>query len=318
MKQWWNNLPIIFFAPSDAGGGGGAGAGGTGGSDAPAGGSGGGGGAADAGGAAAAGGAAPSFKDSLPEDLREHPSLRDYVDVAGLAKSHVHLSKLLGAPKDSVLAIPPEGASDEDRAKFYNRLGRPEKADGYKLPEVKLAEGVTENDQFKQNFLSAAHKAGLSNAQVGALYQWYTEQTNESVNQIAAVQQASLQQTEQTLQREWGAAYNEKIALSQRAVREYADPDTIEYLEKSGFGNDAAVIKLFAKLGEQLKEDGKLVGEGLEAGKGALSPKGAQEEINKKYGDGDFMKAYSDKSHPNHAGAVAEMDRLFKFAYPVT
>jgi hypothetical protein len=44
--------------------------------------------------------AAPvGFLDSLPEDLRMEPSLRNFTDPASLAKSYVHAQRMIGADK---------------------------------------------------------------------------------------------------------------------------------------------------------------------------------------------------------------------------
>jgi hypothetical protein len=59
-----------------------------------------------------------SFIDSLPEDLRSEPSLADFKDLSGLAKSYVSAQKMLG----SSVRIPTEEASPEAREEFYSKL----------------------------------------------------------------------------------------------------------------------------------------------------------------------------------------------------
>jgi hypothetical protein len=44
--------------------------------------------------------AAPvGFLDSLPEELRHEPSLKNFTDSAGLAKSYVHAQRMVGADR---------------------------------------------------------------------------------------------------------------------------------------------------------------------------------------------------------------------------
>ena len=62
-----------------------------------------------------------SFRDSLPEDLRNNPSLKNFNDVGGLAKSYVHAQRMIGADK---IALPNQNSTDEDWANVYNKLGR--------------------------------------------------------------------------------------------------------------------------------------------------------------------------------------------------
>jgi hypothetical protein len=42
---------------------------------------------------------AVSFLDSLPEDLRGEPSLRNFNDVGALAKSYTHAQRMIGGDK---------------------------------------------------------------------------------------------------------------------------------------------------------------------------------------------------------------------------
>ena len=58
---------------------------------------------------------------SLPEDLANEPSLRNFDDVSKLAKSYVHLVKMRGVPEDQLVKLPSDGNYDE----VYNKLGRP-------------------------------------------------------------------------------------------------------------------------------------------------------------------------------------------------
>ena len=43
--------------------------------------------------------AAPGFLDSLPEELRHEPSLKNFTDSAGLAKSYVHAQRMVGVSR---------------------------------------------------------------------------------------------------------------------------------------------------------------------------------------------------------------------------
>ena len=42
---------------------------------------------------------AVSFLDTLPEDLRGEPSLRNFTDVGALAKSYTHAQRMIGGDK---------------------------------------------------------------------------------------------------------------------------------------------------------------------------------------------------------------------------
>ena len=75
--------------------------------------------------------AAPvGFLDSLPEDLRVEPSLRNFTDPASMAKSYVHAQRMIGADK---IPLPGKTATDEDWANVWFNLGRPQAPSEYQL-----------------------------------------------------------------------------------------------------------------------------------------------------------------------------------------
>ena len=78
--------------------------------------------------------AAPvAFINTLPEELQTEPSLRNFTDAAGLAKSYVHAQKMIGADK---LPLPGKSATDEEWNNVYQKLGRPNAADQYDFQAV--------------------------------------------------------------------------------------------------------------------------------------------------------------------------------------
>ena len=117
----------------------------------------------------------------LSEEFANEPSLKDFKDINALAKSYVSAQRMLG----NSIRIPGEDASDEARKAFYdkistlpniikfdendptsvfNRLGRPETVDGYKLETA-----ASIDPTITSTFLQEAHKAGLTNRQVNTV-----------------------------------------------------------------------------------------------------------------------------------------------------
>ena len=71
-----------------------------------------------------------NWRESLPDDLRDDPSLKSIQDVPGLAKSFIHAQKMVGADK---IPVPTEHATKEDWDAVYSKLGRPATPDDYKV-----------------------------------------------------------------------------------------------------------------------------------------------------------------------------------------
>jgi len=102
------------------------------------------------------------WKESLPEDLKNDPSLLTVKDVPGLAKSYIHAQKMIGADK---IALPGKNASEEEWDAVYNRLGKPEEAKAY---EEDFGDLPIPEENVK-NFKDAAHKLGLNQTQFKGL-----------------------------------------------------------------------------------------------------------------------------------------------------
>ena len=101
------------------------------------------------------------WRNDLPDDLREDPSLKTIQDIPGLAKSYIHSQKMIGKDK---IVLPNEHATKEDWDDVFNKLGRPASAEEYKI------EG--EASDLINNFKPVAHNLGLNNNQVQKLVEF--------------------------------------------------------------------------------------------------------------------------------------------------
>lgn len=311
LKMWYNR--ICYNAEGGAGGGGtgaegGQGQGNNSGTQ--------GGGQGQGGGNPPASGGGNDFLSQLPEEYRTDPTFKDLKDVGSLAKSYKNAASMLGMDKSRLVALPGENATPEELADFYGKLGRPEAADKYQLPQLEDIPGFTSIDSMKEGFKKVAHENGLTTKQVENLFKWYHGENVNFAKSMEEQRTNSRTQAEESLKKEFGNGFDEKIAVAQKAYKVYADPDMQDLLEESGLANDPSVVKFFAKLGEGIKEDTIVGGKDGSGGNFKRTPAEAQAMINSKYGDKDFMTAYNDKMHPGHKDAVTTMERLFSDAYP--
>lgn len=142
---------------------------------------------------------------ALDEDTRGWLQTKGLTGVDALAKSARESEKLLGG----MVKLPGKDATPEEREAFLNKLGRPEKADGYQFTAPKdLPEGLPYDGDRAKAFAGVAHKLGISQEQAAGLHDWFMA---DSVNafagmgeaQKAAVQQRATAATE-LLVKEWG------------------------------------------------------------------------------------------------------------------
>ena len=240
---------------------------------------------------------------SLPDNLRNEPSLQTFTSVDNLAKSYVNAVKKIGGNPDHLVQIPQEGESKDN---FYNQIGRPQTPEGYEFG--------TEPDDERLNFYrDAVHKFGLTQDQAANMLQLYAAVENEQTkaNDKANADFAVEGQIE--LKREWGTHYDSKIDMAQRAFAQFATPEFSKIMDETGIGNHPELLKAFSKVGEAMGDDKLVVGTGRAVG---MSPQQAKEEIESLYRDKEFSKSYLDKTDPGHQDASNKMGGLFRTAYP--
>lgn len=246
-----------------------------------------------------------SWRNALPEELRNDPSIKITKTVEDLAKGYVHSQKMIGADK---IVVPGKNTTPEEWRAIKTKLGLPEAADKYGL---KVPEGVPAEAPFLKKFTEAAHKAGVLPGEAQELLNWYHQ---ESVaEQKAAIDAHNSKVTEgiNGLKKEYGQAYDAKVASACQGLEAILGKETADKLiDDPVLGAHPGFIRLAVKLADLLAEDVEVGADGKPVG--ALAPAQAQARID------SLMKeqSYLDGQHPKHAEAMAEMKRLFEMLHP--
>ena len=251
------------------------------------------------------------WRSGLPEDIRNDPSLADIKDVGAMAKSYINGQKLIGKNR---ISLPGEGATDEEWSAFHSQLGRPEKSNLYDFGErPALPDGLEYDEGFETAYKDLAFKAGLTSQQAKTIFDGYHEyiQTKSSAEGENSAAQSA--EWVNSLKKEFGKAYNERVELASRAVDTYGDGQLKEWLDNSGMGNNPMMVKLFAKIGEGIAEGRS---DSAQQRGFIMTPDQAKQEIARYNRDQTFMAAYQNGDNPGHGEAVNKMNSLFKLAYP--
>lgn len=276
--------------------GGDAGAGASGGAPAASGGSGGTSGNASSGGSS---GGSGSWMDALPDEFKSDPSIQGFKSPADLVKSYIHAQKMVGADK---VVIPGKHATEDDWKGVFKKLGLPESPDKYELP----AEGA--DPEFLKGFKEAAHKHGILPKQAQELYGWYAQAQKAAVEKAKVDYESQVKIGLDKLKEEWGgeAEYTKNMSVAKKALFNFFGKDTVEWVEKTGLGNDPQFIKLMNKVG-------KAMGEDAIKGEGGVSFNDSDESIHKQIEE--ILKnpsgPYWDASHPEHDKAVQHVQGLY-------
>lgn len=235
------------------------------------------------------------WREALDESIRGSKALENVQDVADLAKQFVNAQGLIG----NSIRIPSENASDADRAAFRQKLldhvpglaevaaddpaafratmqqlGAPSEATGYSLPE--LPDGLTPVPGFNE----WAHEANLTQSQFNTIAERFTAQQAAQQQQAEAEHQAGLE----TLQREWGYAYDEKMANAANLAQLTDAP--AEMVEALASGRiSPSVLRWVANLADKFGEAD--IGADRRHQRGEMTPAEAQAQLDEIMGNKD-------------------------------
>ncbi len=245
-----------------------------------------------------------SFRDSLPENLRNAPGMMKFKDVPSLAQGYVNLEQTLGTNK---IGVPQQSWTDDQWSEFYSKTGRPESFDEY---NVDLQNVLSDEDSAA--FRQAAFEAGLAPRQIEKLAQYLTDTSSKYQEGIESNSQEAYDAGIAELQQEYGQAFDQRVKLSQNAARTLLGQEGMALFEtpmSDGrlLGDYPEIIKMFAVLGEQMGED-KLIGETSEL---IMTPEQAKQELKLMMQPGT---PYMDAQHPEHDAYVKKVQELFQAA----
>jgi hypothetical protein len=191
--------------------------------------------------------------EAIPEDLRKTSELQRFEKsenrVSELAKSYVELSKL----DSGKVKLPDDKTPIEEVEKFYNKLGRPEKVDGYKWTAPK---DIPINEEIVKEFLPVAHKYGMTNKQVQAAIEF------EAIKgkQLADAREAAIQKLNddrwETYKKEWGdVKTKENIEISKRMFNKFAPKELKDIMTEDDVIKDPILVNMYANIGRGTLND---------------------------------------------------------------
>jgi hypothetical protein len=202
----------------------------------------------------------PSWMDQLPDDLKTNEYLAESPTIGDVSKKLIDLKGHF----DKSVQLPGEDATDDQKNDFFQKLGRPENADGYEFPEVKLpdrfgqmGEQIAEDEAW---FKQAAFKLGLTKGQASEFRNSYLDRLVEMDGSLTQKEKEYFDNTKADLQKLWGEKATENIELAHRAAMKGAEAAGIhgefkEYIDSSGLGDNPMLIKVFYALGKAMSED---------------------------------------------------------------
>ncbi len=207
------------------------------------------------------------WRDSLPDTLKDVPTLADVPDVATLAQRFIDTKAMVGssvripteeAGKDDINAFldkvldkhqlglmkKPDLENAEGMREVYKNLGMPDEPSGYKPPEGADAEtfGAMTN---------VAHELGLTKKQLEGMASANVNLQKSQMGKLIAERQEGLDQ----LQGEWGLSFNERSTRAMDVAKATGAPEAL--VTAIGDDNvDSATLRWLDALSTQMGKEG--------------------------------------------------------------
>jgi len=201
-----------------------------------------------------------TFKDGwvealTPEDFRTPADKLAYDSVNGLKsvlKQLAHQNRTIQKQGKGVMPLGKEPTATEVEL-YRAAMGIPETPEGY---EVGAPEGLADyyDEGALKDFAKMFHDANLTPAQAKAVMALDEKRIRAGIEEAEAAEAAAADETEAALRKEWGTDFEPNMRLANRVVAETVPQEMTEEILAT-IGNDANVVKLFAKLGEAFLED---------------------------------------------------------------
>jgi len=203
-------------------------------------------------------GGSPGWMAQLGDDLKANETLTKFENVSDLGRAFIEAD---GKLSNSVPLLTQE-ATAEQKAEFYNRLGRPEKPDGYELQRPQLPEGMQYSEEAEAQWRGIFHELGLSNEQAKGLHAKFNELQAALYQAEADARVKAVKDGEAALRKEWGDKYDANTELMRRAVIDIGGDALKQVLDQAGLGNHPTVLKAFHQIGVRTAEDSSVRGDG--------------------------------------------------------
>jgi hypothetical protein len=187
------------------------------------------------------------------------------------------------------------------------QIGRPQAPSEYQVQFENPVFADSELESFKKS----AFDAGLNNRQVERMAKFLEETVSGANSSRSEMAEKAVYDAEQELRQEFGQAFEQRMALAYNAAKQLlGDADMLDEVQLADgrmLGDHPQVVRMFAKLAEQIGED-KLLGETSEL---IMTP----QEANMRIAEMTRRDSpYWDKLHPEHDTYVDEVLRLRDYA----
>lgn len=186
----------------------------------------------------------------VSEDLRTDQTLQATKSVASMASQLVNAQKMIGK-NPNMTVVPTDQSTETEWAEFHKACGRPDTPDEYQITH---AEGIGEIDAEVEGALkNLAHSHGLRPETVQALTELDDTRMLAMRQAMANAEIQAKTDCEESLKKQWGAAFEERSHLANRMIAENASDENKEAVLEV-IGNNPIVADFLANMAKKFVE----------------------------------------------------------------
>ena len=245
---------------------------------------------------------APDWREGLPDDLKNAPSLVKFKDQASLVKSYLESEKAFS----SRVAIPKDDAADTEWDAFYKKIGRPEDK-RYRPENLSIGE---DEEPILARYEDILHSSGLTRKQgqkvLGHMIDLSAQMENEAKTRQETARTENLKILEQT----FGGEMDLKMKQIKAALGQFGNHGLAALVEQTNY--HPGLVQFLSGVGEKLASDRLVTGDSPSL---STSRQTALDEIKKLETDEAFQVDYRGSDFEKRQKAVSRINQLYNTAY---
>lgn len=164
--------------------------------------------------------------------------------------------------REGQVRVPGKDAGEDEVAAFHKAIGVPDEADAYEFPELPEEQMTDDVKAFRSEWAKTFHELKVPADQAKALAAKFHEQQVAAQEALVAADKQYADEQVAGLKKEWGGDYERNAEMANRALAHVAneagvdvnDLKTIEMKDGRFLLDNAAILKLFAKVGSNMRE----------------------------------------------------------------
>lgn len=251
--------------------------------------------------------APPTWRDTLPDDLKADPTLATVPDVPTLAKNYLATKAMTGK---KAYELPQPDWTPEKRKEWHKTIGVPETPDKYPSVDKTILEKAGVPAEVLSTATTKFHELGLTPDQAKGLLDWYVGDAAKGAELQQVEREKARATGEAALKQEWGDSFDAKMGLVKVWLKENGSEDLLKWAEETGAGNNPAFIKALVNSASKTLESNSRLGinpggaVGPAAAQAALSAFKADKEKMDRMINGDkaLIKEYNELNQASWAG----------------